>query len=244
VWIAGALSALSLAQLASRTATSEPAPPVDPAERFEITGRFLALWNSSPIGVAADSWLGVPTLLNPADAWITQEILFDVKPDFVVETGAAAGGSAALWATLLGHYNPRARVIAIAASADATARARELQSVRERVDFLVGEPTDAAIVAEVRRRVAGGKVLVIVDPAPSREQMAAKLAAYAELVGAGSYLIARGTGQASGRPSQAPESGAAAVRDFLARHGDFSIDAARERLIVTSSPHGYLARRR
>lgn len=52
-------------------------------------------------GVWQSTWLGVPTIQNPLGVWVTQEILHEVKPDFVVETGTHRGGSAALWATLI-----------------------------------------------------------------------------------------------------------------------------------------------
>src|SRR5947208_10138543 len=58
-------------------------------------------------------WLGVRCQQNPNDAWIHQEIIADVKPDFIIETGTLNGGSAALWATILQQVNPNGRIITI-----------------------------------------------------------------------------------------------------------------------------------
>ena len=78
----------------------------------EVVDRFHKLYYDSQIWVTT-RWLGVPTAQNPNDAWIHQEIIAQVKPDFIVEAGTWHGGSAALWATILQQVNPEGRVITI-----------------------------------------------------------------------------------------------------------------------------------
>jgi cephalosporin hydroxylase len=70
--------------------------PLTPEER-ELTKRFFKMWAARKDGTFANRYLGVVTLQNPLDVWITQEIFFEVKPDFVVETGTFQGGSALLY---------------------------------------------------------------------------------------------------------------------------------------------------
>ena len=82
-----------------------------PSER-EIVDRFHKHFYDSQVWLTA-RWLGVPTAQNPNDAWIHQEIIASVKPDFIVEAGTWNGGSAALWATILQQVNPTGRVITI-----------------------------------------------------------------------------------------------------------------------------------
>jgi cephalosporin hydroxylase len=190
-------------------------------------------------GVWQSTWLGVPTIQNPLDVWVTQEILHAVKPDFVVETGTHRGGSAALWATLLDQINPHGRVITI----DINARSepsRELSVVQRRVDFLVGSSTDPDIVAEVARRVAGKSVVVILDSAHKAAHVRAELEAYAHLVPVGSYVIVQDTG--IGEPAYGMGGPADAVRDFLSTTDDFEVDLSRQPYGVTNNAKGFLRR--
>ena len=73
--------------------------------------KFFTLWGSNEKGLFDNTWLGVPTIQNPLDVWITQEILFQVKPDFLVETGSLQGGSAAQGAVVVGRPVPWANEV-------------------------------------------------------------------------------------------------------------------------------------
>src|SRR5262245_55559645 len=76
-------------------------------------------------------WLGIDTLQNPNDAWVHQEIIVDVKPDFIVETGTFKGGSTLLWAMILQQVNPKGRIITIDIE-DYCQQARELPLWKEK----------------------------------------------------------------------------------------------------------------
>ena len=211
--------------------------------RRQLIDRFLELW-TSPLEktVFENRWLGVKTLQNPNDMWITQEILFEVKPDFLVEAGTYHGGSAALWAMILEQIKPDARVITIDIE-DQVAEARKLDIFRRKVDFLIGSSTDPAIVAEVKRRTQGKKVVVLLDSAHDKEHVLNELKAYSPLVGVGSYVIVQDT-IVNGHPIW-PEYGPGpyeAVEEFLATNDRFRPDRARERMLVTFCRKGYLKR--
>jgi cephalosporin hydroxylase len=187
-------------------------------------------------------WLGIQAQQNPNDVWIIQEILFEVKPDFVVETGTAFGGSAALWATVLEQVNPRGRVITIDIE-DKAGEARKLPIVQRQVDFLLGSSTAPEIIAEVEKRVTGHRVVVILDSNHSKQHVANELQAYAPLVNVGSYLIVQDT-NINGHPVyEAYGPGPwEAVDEFLSHNDQFQADRTRERLLFTMHPRGYLQR--
>jgi cephalosporin hydroxylase len=189
-----------------------------------------------------NKWLGVLTEQNPNDVWITQEIIFETRPDFIVETGTLCGGSAALWSTILEQVNPEGRVITIDIM-DQAQDARRLPVVQKRVDFLRGSSTSPGTVEEVRNRVKGKKVLVILDSDHSKEHVLRELAAYAPLVSVGSYLIVQDT-NLNGHPVD-PAFGPGpmeALEEFLAANPAFEPDRSRERLLFTMHPSGYLRR--
>ncbi len=190
----------------------------------------------------ANRWLGVQTSQNPNDVWITQEILFQQKPDFMVEAGTKNGGSALIWAMVLKEVNPGARVITIDIE-DKTAKASQLPLFQEKIDFLLGSSTAPEIVEEVKRRVAGKKVVVLLDSDHSRSHVLAEMRAYAPIVNIGSYLIVQ-DGILSGHPVEDQMDGGPweAIDEFLAENKDFVVDKSRERLLFTYCPRGYLRR--
>jgi cephalosporin hydroxylase len=208
----------------------------------EITDRFTVLWGHASDTWRKNSFLGIRTLQNPLDVWITFEIIHKVKPDVIVETGTHHGGSAALWAMFLEHVNPEGCVITIDIENE-SAEARALPISRRRVDYLIGSSTDPEIVEEVRRRVAGKSVLVILDSAHYMDHVLHELRAYAPMVPRGSYIIVQDTAM-NGNPT-APGYGPGpyeAVEAFLAENKDFVADRSRERLMMTNSPRGFLRR--
>jgi len=188
------------------------------------------------------TWLGVPAQQNPNDAWIHQEIITKVKPDFIVETGTLYGGSAVLWAMILQHVNPKGRVITIDIKDQASA-AKDLPIVKDRVDLLVGSSVDPAIVEEVIERVSGKRVLVILDSNHSKSHVLAEMKAYAPIVSKESYLIVQDTnvnvnpvlGDFGPGPMEA-------VNEFLAANDQFRPDRDAERLKFTMHPKEYLKR--
>ena len=216
-------------------------PSVELSDR-EITDRFTMIWGYSDDTWRKNSFLGIRTLQNPLDVWVTFEIIHQVKPDVIVETGTLQGGSAALWATFLEQVNPEGRVITIDIEDD-SAEARALPISRRRVDYLIGSSTDPEIVEEVRRRVAGKRVLVILDSAHYMDHVLDELQAYAPMVSWGSYIVVQDTAM-NGHPT-APDYGPGpyeAVEAFLAETGDFVADHSRERLMMTNNPMGFLKR--
>jgi cephalosporin hydroxylase len=184
------------------------------------------------------SWMGVPTRKLPLDVWIYQEIVAELRPSLIVETGTRFGGSALFLAhlcDLLGHGS----VVTIDIDADA-------QPEHPRVAYLNGSSTSPAIVEQVREMLpAGGHVLVILDSDHRQRHVTAEIAAYADMVTVGSYLIIEDS-NAGGNPvhnEEVPDAGPmGAIRDFLSSDGRFAPDRSREKFFFTFNPSGYLRR--
>jgi cephalosporin hydroxylase len=182
-------------------------------------------------------WLGVAALKCPFDLWVYQEILHDIKPDLVIETGTARGGSALFLASVLDLLGSGALV-----AIDIVRRPE--WPTHPRITYLTGSSTSAAIMDQVRARVAGRpRVMVILDSDHSKNHVLDELRLYSPLVTKGSYLIVEDT-NINGRPVF-PDFGPGpgeAVDDFLVANTAFERDPSRERFFVTFNPGGYLRR--
>ncbi len=202
-----------------------------------VTDAFHRLYYDS--AVWKDTyWLGTRAQKCPLDLWIYQEILQETKPDLILETGTAHGGSALYLASvceLLG----RGELVTVDISPI------EGRPKHYRITYLTGSSIAGDVVAEVERHVAmHERVLVILDSDHSRDHVLDELRTYGPWVSPGSYLIVEDT-NVNGHPVL-PEHGPGpmeALEEFLAESEDFEIDAAREKFFFTYNPRGYLRKR-
>lgn len=179
---------------------------------------------------------GVPVWKNPLDLWVYQELVHEIRPDLIVETGTAFGGSALYLASLCDLVG-QGEVVSI----DVQAYPDRPRHVR--LSYLHGSSTDAAIVEHVRRLAQGRRVLVILDSDHRKEHVLAELAAYGPLVSVGGYLIVEDT-NVNGHPAY-PAFGPGpmeALETFLAESDAFEIDERREKFLLTFNPRGFLRR--
>lgn len=215
----------------------------DPGSEANVINKFHKMFYAKKAQTwLANRWLGIQTSQNPNDVWITQEIIVEQKPDIFIETGTKNGGSALIWAMIMREVNPDSRVITIDI-VDKTAKARELPLFKERIDFLLGSSTDPKIIEVVRLRVAGKRVIVLLDSDHSKKHVLAEMRAYAPMVPVGGYMIVQ-DGILSGHPVKDEMTGGPweAIEEFLASNDKFQIDSRRERLMFTYCPRGYLKR--
>lgn len=203
------------------------------AEKQKIVVDFTRLLNSSMTIMQEHRFLGIKTWQNPFDVWVTQEIIAETKPEVIVETGTFRGGSSLMWAMYLDQVSPGGRVITIDVQDKRRPLAKE-HPLAERVDFLLGSSTAPEIVAEVKKRVEGKRVLFILDSLHTKEHVADELAAYADLVPVGGYVIVQDTAVGAGD----------AAREFVARNDAYEIDKSRERLLYTLNHDGFVKRLR
>lgn len=184
------------------------------------------------------SWLGIPLWKNPLDLWVYQEILWEVRPSLIVETGTYRGGSA-LYIASLCDLMGYGQVLTI----DIEARTDRPQ--HPRIEYVDGSSLSPKTIELVERRVgaASGPVLVVLDSDHHRPHVQAELDMYHRFVTPGSYLIVEDT-NINGHPVK-PSFGPGpmeAVAAFLPRHPEFAVDRSRERYLVTHNPGGYLRR--
>lgn len=216
------------------TASPPPGEPEirQPETRDEETIRRFRELFAARKPVFLNQFLGISTLQNPFDAWIVQELISEVKPDLIVETGTYQGGSAILWAMLQREVNPGGRVVTIDIEDKRDAAAAAHPIAVERVDFLLGSSTAPEIVAEVQRRAEGKRVLVLLDSLHTAEHVYDELQAYAHLVPVGGYVVVQDT----------PVGPIYGIHRFIAENPGFVPDRDRERFIVTNTFMGYLKR--
>jgi len=190
-------------------------------------------------------WLGIPVLKTPSDMWMMQQVLAEVRPDWIVEAGTWHGGSALYFAHVLeGLGLPDSKVITI----DIENMIEEVSKHplwKKRIEFVHGSSTDPKVIAWVKERVAGKRVLVVLDSVHAAFHVAAEIKAYSSLVSPGSYLIVEDTGLDSIPIFPNWEGPTRAVMDFLQTdEGDnFEVDSAREAFMITLHPGGWLRRK-
>lgn len=213
---------------------------VSPRTKEEIINKFHNLYYDSSVGGGtwrSNKFLGVMTQKCPFDLFVYQEILFEHKPDLIIESGTAYGGGAYFLASMCDLMN-HGEVITIDILNVATS------PKHDRITYLLGSSTSNAIVEEVKKRVQGkSKVLVILDADHTKKHVLQEMNIYSKFVTKGSYLIVEDS-NVNGHPV-VPEHGPGpmeALREFLKTNKDFEIDKSREKHYVTFNPDGYLKR--
>jgi cephalosporin hydroxylase len=180
-------------------------------------------------------WLGHRVLKCPLDLWMYQELLYEVRPDLIIETGTYLGGSALFLASMCDLLEHGAIV-----TIDSDRHQQRPQ--HPRITYLVGSSTSKRMLRQVRRQATGkSRVMVILDSGHSRDHVLAELHAYAPLVTPGSYLVVEDT-NLNGHPvdSHHGPGPAEAVAAFLGGQDAFVRDPSREKFLLTFNPGGYL----
>lgn len=203
------------------------------------------------------SWLGRPIIQNPIDIMAMQEIIWEVKPDLIIETGIAHGGSLIFSASML-ELNAAcggsidAEVLGI----DIDIRAHNRKAIEEhpmsrRISMIQGSSIAPEIIAQAVEKAKDKKrVLVCLDSNHTHEHVLAELQAYAPLISGGSYCIVFDTfvedvpaDVFENRPWHPGNSPKTAVWEYLKTHPEFEIDKSiHQKLLITVAPDGYLKR--
>lgn len=204
------------------------------------------------------SWLGRPIIQLPEDIVRVQEAINEIRPDLVIETGIAHGGSLVLYASLLRALGGGGRVVGI----DIEIRPHNLEALQEHelsddITLVVGSSIAPDTVARVHDLARGAeRVMVLLDSNHTREHVAAELDAYAGLVTPGSYLIAADgvmrdvAHTPRGNPDWIEDNPIPAVHAFLESHPEFELVAAPQPFDESEAsrdptywPEGWLRRR-
>ena len=211
---------------------------VSPKTETEIIDSFHRLYyNSYHFGKAWGDmkWLGTRVTKCPLDCWIYQEILFEQKPDVIIECGTSHGGSALFLASICDLLN-KGRVITV------DIRKQPGLPEHDRIKYLSGSSTDPQVVAKVKEHInPGEKILVILDSLHTCEHVLREMNIYGPLVSKGSYMIVEDS-NLNGHPVKAEEvpGPMEAIYEFFKNNKEFEIDKSREKLLLTWNPNGYL----
>jgi len=198
------------------------------------------------------SWLGRPMIQLPMDAIAMQEIIWSVKPDFIIETGVAHGGSVIMSASMLqliGH----GEVVGIDIDIRTHNRiAIESHPLASRIKLIEGSSIDTNTVNKVKQLATGkSKILVFLDSNHTHEHVLAELNAYGPLVSVDSYVVVFDTFvedlpedyEWTDRPWGKGNNPRTAVWEWMKNNKNFSIDRSIEdKLLITSAPDGFLRR--
>ena len=202
-------------------------------------------------------WMGRPIIQYPQDIVAVQELIWDIKPDLIIETGVAHGGSAVFFASLLelnalsgGPKDAEVWCIEI----DLRAHNREAilaHPMYSRLRIFDGSSVDAKIASVIAEKAARcERVIVILDSNHTHEHVLDELNAYTNLVSVGSYCVVFDTfvedmpaGYFADRPWDKGNSPRTAVIEFLKDHAEFVVDESIEnKLLITVAPGGFLKR--
>jgi cephalosporin hydroxylase len=212
-------------------------------------------------------WMGRPIIQYPQDIVVVQELVWQVRPDLIVETGIAHGGSLILSASMLAlldmcdaiesgiSFNPRAsarKVIGIDIDIRPHNRkAIEAHPMASRIQMFQGSSIDPDVVQKVQEAAHGyERVMVFLDSMHTHSHVVEELRAYAPLTSLGSYCVVFDTyvedmpkNFFNDRPWDVGDNPKTAVNAWLAENPHFAIDRSLEsKLMVTVAPSGFLRR--
>jgi cephalosporin hydroxylase len=213
------------------------------------------------------SWMGRPIIQYPQDMVAMQELIWQIKPDLIIETGIAHGGSLIMNASylamlehceaiekgeLIDPAKPKRRVLGI----DIDIRAHNRQAIEahpmsNRIDMIQGSSIDPAIIQQVKDYAKNyQRILISLDSNHTHEHVLAELEAYAPLTSVGSYCVVFDTliedmpaDMFPDRPWGPGDNPKTAVWEYLKTHPEFEIDKSiQHKLLITVAPDGYLKR--
>lgn len=193
------------------------------------------------------TWMGRPILQFPSDMFVMQELIWEIQPDYVIETGMAFGGTAVFYASLIGRF---CRVITI----DIEIREHNRQDILnheyyDKIIMVEGSSVDQKIVNDVWNLTDGGSpTIVCLDSNHTHDHVLKEMELYGPLVSVGSYMVVFDTAIAyvmKGKPADRPwgpgNNPMTAVREFLNTHDEFMVDReVEQRSLITAAPGGWL----
>jgi len=192
-------------------------------------------------------WLGFTVNQMPQDLIALQEIIWKLKPNLIIETGVAYGGSVIFSASMLSLCGIDGKVIGIDIKLLITTVNAIINNKlsRDRIILLQGSSTDKVIIDEVYKLAKDKKVLVCLDSDHTHKHVLAELKAYSPIA---DYIIVNDTGiedlPATKRVRRWGKGNnpKTAVLEFLKTNKDFKIDDIDKKIIMTAHPSGYLRR--
>jgi cephalosporin hydroxylase len=197
-------------------------------------------------------WLGRPIIKFPNDIIIMQELIWEVKPDLIIETGIAHGGSIIFSASMLELLGGDGRVVAVDVDIRQHNRAEiEKHPMYKRITMFEGDSTSPEIVSKVREIAqTKSRIMVFLDSLHTHDHVLKEMNLYAPMVSVGSYLVLPDTfieffpkGYYDNRPWDVGNNPFTALKEFMAKHDNFIINRElSDKLMITEAFDGYLKR--
>lgn len=230
--------------------------PLYSVEGFDVLSRLWVKVGWDQKYSYTFSWLGMPIIQLPEDMIRYQEVVFAVRPDVIIETGVAHGGSLVYSASLCALMN-KGRVVGIDVMIRPSNRQRiESNVLAERISLIEGDSVSPQTLEDVRKHIRpGDTVLVVLDSDHSYAHVMAELKAYAPLVTKNSFIVATDgimtdlTDVPRGKPTWDRDNPQRAAADFARDNADFVVqepawpfNESDLRARVTHWPGAYLRR--
>jgi len=184
--------------------------------------------------------MGIPIQKCPLDLWIYQDILCEVLPDVIIETGSMFGGSALYLAHICDILN-HGKVVSVDITDSFSDGTLIERPKHDRITYITGSSVSQLVLDQLK--TYDGKILVTLDSDHSKDHVLQELNLYAPFVSIGSYLIVEDT-NVNGHPVCCDHGPGPfeAVTEFLVNNKNFQIDISREKFMMTQNPSGYLKR--
>lgn len=213
---------------------------ISKGDKEDIITRFHRLYYDSALlgGTLKNTFfLGIPTRKCPLDTWLYQEIIYDKKPDLIIECGTSHGGSALYMASICDLIDYGNIV---------TIDIEDLpRPTHKRIKYLLGSSTDPKIVNQVKEAMVGKeKIMVILDSDHSESHVLKELRIYNKFVTKGQYLIVEDT-NVNGHPVYLEHGPGPmeALDEFLKTSNDFVVSDIEHKFLLTFNPRGYLIKK-
>jgi len=208
--------------------------PMNSAAAFAIISRAWLRCGWDTKYVYTFSWLGRPLIQLPDDVLRIQEVIYALKPDVILETGIAHGGSLVFYATLCKAMG-RGRVVGVDIDIRPHNRgAIETHELRDYITCIQGSSVDPDVVRRINQSIGPSEsALVILDSNHTAKHVRAELEAYASLVSIGSYIVATDgimkdlADAPRSRPDWSTNNPYHAAQDFLGSHPEFTLEQPR-----------------
>jgi cephalosporin hydroxylase len=195
-------------------------------------------------------WLGVPYIQFPQDMLAIQEIIWNTRPELIIETGVAHGGGLIFYASMMKLAGVKGEVVGIEKDLRPENRLTIKSHPMHKGIWVIDgiSSTDETAISAARGWANGKRTMVILDSSHTRKHVFDELLNYAPLVTEGCYLIVMDTivgylmnSDFPDRPWGPGNSPREAVEDFLISRKDFVVDESiDERLVISCAPRGYL----
>jgi cephalosporin hydroxylase len=208
--------------------------PEDKARWGKLIKDFNALyWTMMVQTWGITKWCGVNVLKTPTDMWVYQELMTEIKPDLIIETGSYCGGSALFMRDVLNKIHPQGKIISI----DITHHLIREEARLPGIEYYLGGSTEVETITYIKAYIAANKcerVMVILDSDHEEDHVLKELELYAPLVTVGSILIVEDT---SNHPGPL-----AAVNSWSLRQKYFKKNLMGEKFMLTFNRDGYWER--